>query len=232
MPRLDNLTVVPKVKGVADIVFCIDITGSMGPCIVGVLDNLKHLAEGFGAANVSLDWKAKAVGYRDVDASGTPFEGFDNPFTSNIDDLKAQFDRFEASGGGDEPESLFDAMLKIATAGDWPHPVGAALRTIVVFTDASPHGQLSASLWTGDLSFNRVSSELRKAHTKLFLNAPEHPNYNSFSALLGGDCRYSSLGTTRTEVLSKLQTQGFDQLLLSLGKTVSAMSVATATATI
>ena len=64
----------PKTKGVADVVFLIDVSGSMKPCI----DALRTNIEGFinslskGEANNAppvRDWRGKAVGYRDVEAA-------------------------------------------------------------------------------------------------------------------------------------------------------------------
>src|SRR5262249_62077712 len=56
----------PKVKGVADIVFLIDATGSMGPCISAVKQNIKTFVgtmttpDPNGGAVVK-DWRAQGV---------------------------------------------------------------------------------------------------------------------------------------------------------------------------
>ena len=55
-----------KVKGVADVVFLFDCTGSMAPYIENVKDNVASLIKGFnGTPNVKLDWRVRAMGYKD-----------------------------------------------------------------------------------------------------------------------------------------------------------------------
>src|SRR5205823_10862629 len=67
----------PKVKGVADIVFLLDATGSMGPCINAVKQNIKTFAQTFTTPTpngpaVVKDWRAKVMGYRDLDYTDVP----------------------------------------------------------------------------------------------------------------------------------------------------------------
>ena len=63
-----------KVKGVADIVFLMDATGSMGNCIQRLKDNVmvffRSLTEKVAGANSVVpikDWRAKVVGFRDYE---------------------------------------------------------------------------------------------------------------------------------------------------------------------
>ena len=144
-----------KTKGVADIVFVVDISGSMAPCIDALRQNIEAFVDTLsrGDANNAApvkDWRAKVVGYRDfdvADAEGLPWI-VDNGFVRDTGELKAQLAALQANGGGDEPESLLDALYKIATmeatakgaqtveAGKWRYRSDAA-RVVVVFTDAS-----------------------------------------------------------------------------------------------
>jgi hypothetical protein len=144
-----------KTKGVADIVFVVDISGSMAPCIDALRQNIEAFVDSLsrGDANNAApvkDWRAKVVGYRDfeaADSEGLPWI-VDNSFVRDTGELKAQLAGLQANGGGDEPESLLDALYKIATmeatakgaqtveAGKWRYRSDAA-RVVVVFTDAS-----------------------------------------------------------------------------------------------
>jgi hypothetical protein len=140
----------PKVKGVADIVFLLDATGSMGPCIKAVKQNITKFVTTMTTPNpnggaVVKDWRAKVMGYRDLDYTDCP-PYVDNPFVSSVPELENQLNALNADGGGDEPETLLEALYKLAampaTAPDadlspnaW-RPVGAARRFVVVFTDA------------------------------------------------------------------------------------------------
>lgn len=139
-----------KVKGVADIVFLIDATGSMAGCINDLKNNISVFIDSLTrpASNdvqPVKDWRARVVGYRDAEVDGDWF--IDNPFVRDAAALKAQLAALQASGGGDEPESLLDALYKICSApavakdesespGSWRYR-SAAARVVVVFTDAS-----------------------------------------------------------------------------------------------
>ena len=144
----------PKTKGVADIVFLIDVSGSMKPCIDALRTNIEAFidslskGEGNSAPPVS-DWRGKVVGYRDVEAAqseGLPWI-VDHPFVRDATALKAQLSELGAEGGGDEPESLLDALFKTASMeaspkgsqsedpGKWRYRSDAA-RVVVIFTDA------------------------------------------------------------------------------------------------
>src|SRR5918998_406883 len=111
-----------KTKGVADIVFVVDVSGSMAPCIDALRKNIEAFIDSLsqGGPNNAApvrDWRAKVVGYHDIEAAqseGLPWI-VDNPFVRDTGTLKAQLSALQAAGGGDEPESLLDALFKIAS---------------------------------------------------------------------------------------------------------------------
>jgi hypothetical protein len=140
----------PKVKGVADIAFLLDATGSMGPCINAVKQNIKTFVTTMTTPNpnggaVVKEWRAKIVGYRDLDYTDFPAY-IDNNFVSSVSELEAQLNALHADGGGDEPETLLESLYRLAnmpaTKPDEPlqpdawRSVGSARRFVVVFTDA------------------------------------------------------------------------------------------------
>jgi len=144
-----------KTKGVADIVFLVDVTGSMAPIIDALRRNIEAFVDSLsrGDANNASpvkDWRGRVVGFRDIETSeseGVPWF-VDNPFVRDAVALKAQLAALRAEGGGDEPESLLDALYKVATTeatpkgaqsedpGKWRYRSEAA-RVVVLFTDAS-----------------------------------------------------------------------------------------------
>ena len=141
-----------KVKGVADIVFLMDATGSMGNCIQRLKDNVmvffRSLTEKVAGANSVVpikDWRAKVVGFRDYEEDGAADWLVDNSFTRDVGELQRQLDALEAVGGGDAPESLLDAIYAVASMPKsgkamedpamWRHRNDAA-RAVIVFTDA------------------------------------------------------------------------------------------------
>ena len=89
--------------------------------------------------------RAKVVGYRDLDYSDFPAY-VDNEFVTSVSELESQLNALHADGGGDEAETLLEALYKLANMPaskpedqqrpDGWRPVGAARRFVVVFTDA------------------------------------------------------------------------------------------------
>lgn len=139
-----------KVKGVADIVFLMDATGSMGPCINQVKQNIKAFVQTLTTADPNggtalKEWRAKVVGYRDLDYTDFPAY-VDHPFVSSIGELESQLAGLQAAGGGDEPETLLEALYRLATMPvtapgaalrpDAWRPSSKARRFVIVFTDA------------------------------------------------------------------------------------------------
>lgn len=140
-----------RTKGVADIVFLIDVSGSMAPVIDALRANIEVFVDSLSAGDANnaspvKDWRGKVVGYRDAEHDRDWFQ--DHPFVRDAVALKAQLASLTAQGGGDEPESLLDALYKIATTeatpkgaqaedpGKWRYRSEAA-RVVVLFTDAT-----------------------------------------------------------------------------------------------
>ena len=106
----------------------------------------KSLTEKIGnTIPVVKDWRAKVVGFRDYEYDGAADWLVDNPFTRDIGELQRQLDALEATGGGDAPESLLDAMYTVISApksergaeDPWMwRERHEAKRAVVIFTDA------------------------------------------------------------------------------------------------
>ena len=189
-----------KTKGVADIVFLIDVSGSMTPIIDALRKNIETFIDSLstGDANNAAavkDWRGKVVGYRDIEAAGA--EGLpwieDNPFVRDAVALKAQLAGLRAAGGGDEPESLLDAIYKVASMeaspkgaqGDEPTKWryrSAAARVVVVFTDASFKETMSIPEAKGG-SLQDVANVVMANRIILSLFAPNFEGYDRLSQI-------------------------------------------------
>jgi hypothetical protein len=189
-----------KTKGVADVVFLIDVSGSMAPIIDALRRNIEAFAESLssGGANNAApvrDWRGKVVGYRDIEAASS--EGLewieDHPFVRDTAALKAQLASLQAQGGGDEPESLLDALYKVATTeatakgsqtedpNKWRYRSDAA-RVVVVFTDASFKETLSIPEAKGG-SLQDVANVVMANRIILSLFAPNFEGYDRLSQI-------------------------------------------------
>ncbi len=189
-----------KTKGVADIVFMIDVSGSMKPCIDALRTNIEAFidslskGEGNNAAPVK-DWRGKVVGYRDIEAAqseGIPWI-VDNPFVRDAAALKSQLAELRAEGGGDEPESLLDALFKTASMEaspkgsqsedpeKWRYRSDAA-RVVVVFTDAPFKETMSLQEAKGG-SLQDVANIVMANRIILSLFAPNFEGYDRLSQI-------------------------------------------------
>jgi hypothetical protein len=189
-----------KTKGVADIVFMIDVSGSMEPCIDALRMNIEAFAESLSRVDANntapvKDWRAKVIGYRDLESAegeGIPWI-VDNPFVRDVAALKAQLGSLRAMGGGDEPESLLDALFKVATMeavpkgsqtvdpNKWRYRSDAA-RVVIVFTDASFKETMSIPEAKGG-SLQDVANVVMANRIILSLFAPNFEVYDQLSQI-------------------------------------------------
>jgi hypothetical protein len=190
----------PKTRGVADIVFLIDVSGSMAPVIDALRRNIEVFIDSLSAGDANnaapvKDWRGRVVGYRDIEHSAVDgTEWFvDQPFVRDTVALKAQLAGLRAEGGGDEPESLLDALYRIASTP--ASPKGAqgedprqwryrseAARVVVVFTDASFKETMSLPEAKGG-SLQDVANVIMANRIILSLFAPNFEGYDRLSQI-------------------------------------------------
>ncbi len=143
-----------------DIVFCIDITGSMQPTI----DTVKNFATSlyddlipFMLKVAHREVKAlrvKVIGFRDFYADGKYALEESNFFKlpEQNQDFKNFVSSLEAKGGGDDPESSLEA-LALAMKTDWVKITDLSTQrsrhVIVLFTDDAAHKFEEAESYTG-----------------------------------------------------------------------------------
>lgn len=184
-----------------DIVFCIDVTGSMNP----IIDAVKANALGFyDDVQTNLTAKGKnvaqlrvrVVAFRDLVADGdaaldeSPFFVLPeqrNGFSEFVDGLIAQ-------GGGDAPESGLEAV-SLAINSPWTTTGDRRRQVIVVWTDQPAHA-LDPSVLPADLA-SRVPADfsaltdawedeqgvMGSSSKRLILFAPDGPGWSDISAV-------------------------------------------------
>ena len=227
-----------KKKGIPDIVFLIDATGSMDECIKAVTRNIASFVDTLSTPDANggvliKNWRMRVIGYRDRDADGSQWL-IDNPFSSDVGEVKVQLAALEAKGGGDEPESLLDAMYSItqwssAEKGAIPSPTGwrhrhDAVRVVVIFTDASS----KPTFKTSDGSTGSVDDLIQAYHAnklKVILYAPDAPDYVDLSAMNGLEWEpVGALGANPVQALRDFtnDADNFRKVMEALAKSVSA----------
>ncbi|HVE88563.1 MAG TPA: vWA domain-containing protein [Burkholderiaceae bacterium] len=189
-----------KTKGVADLVFLIDISGSMSTCIDALRRNIEVFIDSLsrGDANNAApvrDWRGKVVGYRDFEAAeseGLPWF-VDNTFVRDAAALKEQLAGLQANGGGDEPESLLDALYQVSSMeaspkgsqtedpAKWRYRSDAA-RVVIVFTDAPFKETLNVPAAKGG-SLQDVANVIMANRIILSVFAPNFEGYDRLSQI-------------------------------------------------
>ena len=232
-----------RVKGVADILFLLDATGSMQSNIDAVKDNIGAFLDslaapvGFNAAAPLKDWRASVWAYRDSTCDGDRWLER-NPFVRDAEALRAQLGAIAAAGGGDEPESLLDALHAVAQlpatakggedAGSWRYRSEAA-RVVVVFTDASYHPTFGDA---GELNLCDVANAVTEARIRLSVFAPAMDCYDDLAQI--DKCEYSpvAVGPGESTVAALARFTGdranFRNTLEMLARSVSASASADA----
>lgn len=121
-----------------DLAILIDCTASMSSELAAVQGGLDDLADFLGSITKGL--RIGLVGYRD---RGDRWETRASDFTANLDETRKQLWSFSAEGGGDEPESVYQAMKIALTRFSWLPDAGGAspqpIRACVIVGDAPPH---------------------------------------------------------------------------------------------
>lgn len=204
-----------KIKGVADIVFCFDCTGSMTEIINSVKNNVDKLIDGL-KTYADLDWRARAMGYRDFEVDEEYLIN-DKLFVENEADLKAQIGTIEAKEytGGDDPESTLDAIWYAAFKTDWR---SNCHKIVVVFTDETSKGvneKTVADIPNAHADLNVLAQELMVNHIKLFLWGKKDVLYDVLNKIPGADI------VQLEDPENDFKIMNFDTLMEQIGKTIS-----------
>lgn len=136
-----SFDVVPPSEGggvrVADIVFVLDVTGSMSDEIASVRTNMASFVNTLAAS--SIDYRIGFVRFWDtVEVMN------DGNLYSNYSQIMATINSFTAGGGGDGPENPLEAMVEATRMNFRP----GAHRVQIMLTDANAHESDWATPWT------------------------------------------------------------------------------------
>jgi hypothetical protein len=120
-----------------DLIFCIDVTGSMDDDIASVKAAASNIVN--TVASRSSDYRVAIVSYRDWDDS----EGYamfeDYGFSSDVGTIIGNINSLSVAGGDDEPEAVLEALMRAIdsrSVGGWRNNVN---KQVIVMGDAPPH---------------------------------------------------------------------------------------------
>lgn len=208
-----------KFEAKYDIVFLIDATGSMQPCINGVKDNIESFISNLSEDNTRIvDWRAKIIAYRDVNSDYYSYE--DGYFTSDKNNLKSQLSNVEASGGGDEPESTIESIHKAITESEW-RTDESVTKVVVCFTDATNKDVISSAYKSkkGNINATHITKELNKNKSlNLFLFGNEDNDYTII------DDANNAYVTQYSNAVYELQNADYSIIMNSLSEKISLLA--------
>ncbi|CAF4115483.1 unnamed protein product, partial [Rotaria magnacalcarata] len=122
-------------SSVLDLAFAMDCTGSMGSYIESATQNIRAIVEEIVTSEKS-DIHLALVEYRDHPPQENTFVIRVHDFTGSVKEMKGWLEQCEASGGGDTPEAVADALHGVLKLSWRPE----ATKICVLISDAPPHG--------------------------------------------------------------------------------------------
>ncbi|XP_045171781.2 uncharacterized protein LOC123533890 [Mercenaria mercenaria] len=118
-----------------DLAFAMDCTGSMGSYIYEAKNNIRKIVEEIVASEKS-DVRLALVEYRDHPPQDSTFVTRCHDFTPSSKTMKGWLSDCSATGGGDTPEAVADALHDLLKLS-WREE---ATKICVCISDAPPHG--------------------------------------------------------------------------------------------
>jgi Mg-chelatase subunit ChlD len=118
-----------------EVVFCLDTTGSMGGLIEGAKQKIWAISNQIASGKPTPRLKIGLVAFRD---RGDQYVTKVFDLTDDLDAIHGHIKGFKADGGGDEPESVNQALHESVTKINWGTDP-KTLRIIFLVGDAPPH---------------------------------------------------------------------------------------------
>ena len=214
-------------KGIVDVVFLIDHSGSMGPAILNVMNNISTFIENLDPKLVE-DWRIKINSYSDIleDPEGKGF--VERGFVDNIEEVKNQLNEVlelvKEQLGGDEPETMLDAIYD-TILNSFDKPYTERTRTVIVISDATTKPLTKLDL--GDeANLEHLASQIKENHIYLYIYSPVDEKLNNLSTSPNakGKIKYNPINPNGENPIQALKNLDMKDTLETLGKVVSRQS--------
>lgn len=212
--RAGQMPPVSKRAAASDIVFCIDCTASMKPCIEAVVNGVETFATGLQAAG-RVDYRLRLVAYRDL-PYGDEMQVTD--FTPDAGRFREWVRALETRANDTDEESTLDAVC-VALNSDW-RP--RCHRSVLVFTDAAPHPRLHDTTAAPSRDGAEAVIALhRESKALLFMLAPRDESYQKIARRQ--QVIYHALPTDDRRYVG-LQSADLGKVLDFVGRSISSAS--------
>lgn len=208
-------------RGVVDVVFCLDVSGSMKPCIEAVKTHVVSFVEalasdGQRAWDVRLDFVAYRAGQdrvwlrsaRSADlVAGLYRDQASDLFVGQVEDFRRALALLDAEG--DEA-----SLIALDCSLDFPwRPRRTCHRVVILLTDEPLEGGCAVSKQTAAIP--ALIGKIQSLGVMLFMVAPQSPAFEAISAV--DKSEYHVVEATG----DGLTTVDFAEVLSYIGKSVS-----------
>jgi hypothetical protein len=216
-----------KMSTQADIVFCVDATASMQPCISRVKDGLRIFAENL-QSSANVDFRLRLIAFRDRHDPTCGQSWIETDFMTSVNEFYQSLESIIAQGGGDNPESTLDALY-LALHSKWRSD--RTHKTIVLLTDDDTHPTIHPSTYSGrDNDIFRIIQDFQTMNNiMLFMVAPKFPIYELIEkSMISADRKVVFNWVpyhVQDERYKGLSSVNWVPLMEMLGKTISSASV-------
>lgn len=118
-----------------DVMFVLDATGSMGDEIARLKTSIDSVASRISSLPSQPDLRIAMTVFRD---EGDEFVTRSTDFTGDVGAFRSSLGAVQASGGGDTPEAVDEALDAALDGPSW-RPTGSATQLVFLVGDAGPH---------------------------------------------------------------------------------------------
>lgn len=208
----------------ADVLFVLDLTGSMQFAIDGVKDGIEKFVAALGSRRI--DARIGLVGFRDIESDNErPFvmKVRGSTFTKDHRAFREEMRKLRANGGGDAPESSFQGLALAAAQEFRPN----AARVLLLITDAPPkiHAGESPSTLTDTLKA-LTGAGVNQLHLVVRLEDYDDPYKGFHKKLKGTFIDLARLAGDSSGLAAALPRLGEDISLLTVAAAPAAPGVA------
>jgi len=126
----------PDAQPHVEVVFVLDSTGSMGGLIAGAKETIWSIANEIILQKPTPEVRMGLLTYRD---KGDEYVTKMFDITDDIDAIYGHLQTIRAAGGGDEPESVNQALYEAVNKMEWSPKERKVYRVIFLVGDAPPH---------------------------------------------------------------------------------------------
>ena len=229
--KFDGAQEEAQLKGVVDIIFLLDVTGSMGPAIVELGKNMINFVNSIDK-NLVSDFKVKIASFGDFETDSEDIKfNLNRNFTDDSQQIYNDFldviELIKKKGGHDLPESSLDALHKTIQEGfssDWSERT----RVVVLFSDA-----VSKELQKDTIAIDLPAEEklqmlaqiLNDNRVRTYIYAPNDTNMITLSQLCSEYLVYNAIDENGTNPVEALRKLDFKEEMKILAKVVSQPSL-------